>query len=407
MDFSMSDEQKVFQRTVREYCQRNVEPRAREIDESGNGIPEEIIRGLADIGVFGCTIPEEYGGSAPPGEEMQYANIAIHEIARADLSVSLPVHTLLTIGWGGQFLKLYAREEVKREILPRLASGEWFWGVAVTEPQGGSDVAAMKSTAARGDGKFIINGEKAYISGVTESRVRGGGHCALFVTDRAKGIRGGMTLMAVIPNMLNGLDTTTYKEMGRMGLSSGGFFYNDSEIPERYVLGEEGNGFFRCMEGFNMARALVASACLGVAEKCLEMSADYVKQRTAFGQPVGKFEGISFQMAEDYTRLEMLKLLLQKGCWMIDKYYAEPSSLLQKEINTVIAQCKWMAPLTAVEIAQHAIMWHGAFGYTRECPLEMALRGLMSYVAGAEGAANIMKLIVVRDVFGSDLLATR
>jgi acyl-CoA dehydrogenase len=407
MEFRMSDEQKAFERVVREYCQKNVEPRSREIDEAEAGIPEDMIKGLADIGVFGCTIPEEYGGSAPPGEEMQYASIAIREIARAELSVSLPVYTLLTIGWGGQFLKLYAREELKEEILPKLASGEWFWGVCVTEPGGGSDVAAIKSTATKKDGKFRIDGEKAYISGVTESQVRGGGHCGLFYTDRARGIKGGMTLMALIPNMLNGVTTTTYKEMGRMGLSSGGFFYSGTEVPERYVLGEEGKGFYYCMEGFNIARALVASACLGTAEKCLEMSVDYVRQRMAFGQPIGKFEGVSFQMAEDYTRLEMLKLLLQKGCWMIDKHYSEPSSVAQKDINVVIAQCKWMAPLIAVEVAQHAIMWHGAFGYTRECSLEMALRGLMSYVAGAEGATNIMKLIVVRDAFGNDMVATR
>jgi len=162
MEFTMSDEQKLFKRTVREYCHKNVEPRARQIDEAEAGIPDDIIKGLADIGIFGCTIPEEYGGSAPQGEEMQYANIAIHEIARAELSVSLPVYTLLTIGWGGQFLKLYAREEVKREILPKLASGEWFWGISITEPGGGSDVAAIKTTATKKDGKFIINGEKAY-----------------------------------------------------------------------------------------------------------------------------------------------------------------------------------------------------------------------------------------------------
>jgi len=190
MEFGMSDEQKVFKRTVREYCQRNVEPRAREIDEAEAGIPNDIMKGLADIGVFGCTIPEAYGGSAPPGEEMQYANIAVHEIARAELSMSLPVYTLLTIGWGGQFLRLYAREEVKKEILPKLASGEWFWGISVTEPAGGSDVAALKTTATKKGGKFIINGEKAYISGGTESQVRGGGHCSLFVTDPAKGIKG-------------------------------------------------------------------------------------------------------------------------------------------------------------------------------------------------------------------------
>jgi len=404
MEFRMSDEQKIFQGTMREYCQKNIEPRAREIDEAEAGIPDDIIKGLADIGVFGCTIPEEYGGSAPPGEEMQYANIAIHELARAELGMSVPVYTLLNIGWGGQFLKLYAKEEVKREILPKLASGEWFWGVAVTEPGGGSDVAAIKTKAIKKDGKFVINGEKAYISGVTECQVRGGGHCSLFITDPAKGIKGGMTLMAVMPNMVKGITTTTYKDMGRMGLSTGGIYYSDTEIPEKYVLGEEGRGFYHCMEGFNIARAVVTSACLGAAERCLEMSADYIKQRTAFGNPIGKFQGVSFQIAEDYTRLEMLKLLLQKGCWMIDKYYSEPGSFTHKDINVVIAQCKWMAPHLAVDIVKNAMMWHGAFGYTKECPLEMAMRGVMSYVVGAEGATNIMKLIVVRDVFGKEMM---
>lgn len=407
MEFRLPAEQKIFQRTLREYCQKNIEPRAREIDEKGSGIPDEMLRGLADLGVFGVCIPEEYGGSAIPGEEMQYASIAIHELSRAELSMAVPVYTLLTIGWGGQFLKLYAKDEVKREILPKLASGEWFWGICVTEPGGGSDVAAIKTTAIKRDGNFVINGEKAYISGVTESQGRGGGHCSLFVSDPAKGVRGGMTLVAVIPNRLNGITTTTYKEMGRLGLSSGGFVYNDSKVPEKYVLGEEGEGFYHCMEGFNIVRALVAAACLGATEKCLEMSTQYVKQRTAFGRSIGKFEGISFQMAEDYTRLEMLKLLLQKGCWMIDRYYSEPGSFTQKEINVVIAQCKWLAPLLAAEVAQHAMIWHGAAGYTKELPLEMALRGAMSYVVGAEGAANIMKLIIVREVFGEELLATR
>jgi acyl-CoA dehydrogenase len=191
-----------------------------------------------------------------------------------------------------------------------------------------------------------------------------------------------------------------------MGLSSGGFAYSDTEVSDKYILGEEGRGFYHCMEGFNAARALVVSACLGAAEKCLEMSADYVKQRTAFGRPIGQNQGISFQIAEDYTRLEMLKLLLQKGCWMIDQYYSHPGSITRQEINVVISQCKWLAPHLATEIVHHAIMWHGAFGYTRECGLEMALRGLMSYVAGAEGATNIMKIIVVRDVFGKEMLAT-
>lgn len=290
--------------------------------------------------------------------------------------------------------------------MPKLASGEWFWGINVTEPGGGSDVAALKTTATKQGSKYIINGEKAYISGVEEAFTqRGGGHNSLFVTSPEKGHRG-MTFFA-IPAKLPGVSTTVYKDMGRMGLSTGGFVYKDVELDEKYVLGEVDRGFYLCMEGFNVARAVVAAACLGGAEKCLEIGLEYVKQRMAFGKPIGKFEGISFEMAEDYTRLEMLKLLLQKGCWMIDQYNQDHSSFTQKEINPIIAQCKWLAPQLGVEIAKHAMMYHGAFGYTKDSPLEMAMRGIMSYVAGAEGAANIMKLIVVRDCLGEEIVATR
>jgi len=400
MDFKMPPEQLQFKKAVRDYCERNIAPRSREIDEKETGIPGDIIRGLADIGVFGCTIPEKYGGCAVPGEEMQYANIAIHEIARAELSMSLPVYTLLTIGWGGFFLNLYAREEVKQEVLPKLAAGEWAWGIAVTEPGGGSDVGAIKTTARRQGDKFIVNGEKAYISLVKESQVVGGGHCSLFVTDPAKGLRGGMTLLGVKPNAVKGMTPTTYKDMGRMGLSTGGFIYENVEVPDKYVLGEEGKGFYRCMEGFNAARAVVSAACLGGAEKCLEIATEYAKQRKAFGQTLSSFEGVSFDLVDLYTRLDLLKLQLQRACWMIDRYYAEPGSFSFKEINAVIAQCKWLSPLLAVETAQKAMIVLGAFGYTRESPLEMAMRGVMSYVVGAEGAGNIMKIIIARDALG-------
>jgi acyl-CoA dehydrogenase len=331
---------------------------------------------------------------------MQYANIAIHEIARAELSMSLPVYTLLTIGWGGFFLNLYAKEEVKQEVLPKLASGEWAWGIAVTEPGGGSDVGAIKTTAKRQGSKFVVNGEKAYISLVKETQVVGGGHCSLFLTDPAKGLRGGMTLIGVKQNDVKGISPTTYKDMGRMGLSTGGFIYQDVEVPDKYVLGEEGKGFYHCMEGFNAARAVVAAACLGGAEKCLEIAVEYSKQRLAFGQTLSKFEGVSFDLVDVHTRLDLLKLNLQKACWMIDRFYAEPGSYSFKDINTIIAECKWLSPLLAVETAQKAMITLGAFGYTKESPVEMAMRGAMSYVVGAEGAGNIMKLIIARDARG-------
>ena len=263
-------------------------------------------------------------------------------------------------------------------------------------------MAAIKTTATRKGNKYVLNGEKAYISQVKESQSRGGGHSSLVLTDPSKGLKGGMSMMAIMPNQLKGMTSTTYKDMGRMGLSTGGFVYKNSEIDARYLIGQEGKGFYLCMEGFNPARALVASACLGAAERCLEIAADYAKQRYAFGQPISKFQGVNFMLADKYQELDVTKLNLQRGCWMIDKYYEEPGSFTQKQINVVIAECKLVAPILSVEIIKQAIMTLGAFGYTKESPLEMAMRGVMSYVSGAEGSMNIMRTIINRDVFGPE-----
>ncbi len=154
------------------------------------------------------------------------------------------------------------------------------------------------------------------------------------------------------------------------------------------------------MDGFNAARVLVAAACLGGAEKALEISGEYTAQRTTFGKPLGKWEGISFEMADDWMQLDMLKLNLLRGAWMIGYESQNPGTFSRKDINVVISTCKCLSPTLGHEIARHGMMYHGAFGYTKETPLEMLLRGVMSYEVGAEGGLNIMRGIIARDVWG-------
>ena len=403
MDFRLSTEQALFQRTVREFAERALQPRARQIDSARQGIPDEIIREMAGLGLFGVTIPEEYGGAAMPGDEIVYATLAIHELARADLSMSVPVYTLLCQGWGF-LLARHGTEEAKREILPRVASGEWFLGIATTEAGGGSDLANIKSTARHDGDRLVINGEKTYISGAEEATSRGGGHLTLFRTDVAAGHRG-MTF-AYVPAGAPGVSTTLLDDVGRGGLSTGAFRYQDVEIPTRYVLGEINRGFYVNMEGFNAARTLVASACVGGAERALEMGRDCVKERVAFGRPLANFEGISFEIAEDRARLEMLRHFLLRSAWMIDQHYKD-GSVTQREINEAVAACKLSAPSLCLDVVKHALMYHGAFGFTKDCPLEMAYRGVLSYLVGAEGGANIMKLIIAREFIGAEAIPYR
>jgi acyl-CoA dehydrogenase len=396
LDFRLTPQQELFRKTVRGFCDEKIFPRSREIDEKGEIIPDDIIKEMVDLGIFGVTIPEEYGGSASSGEELVYAMLAVHEVARGELSMSLPVYTLLNLGWSFLIVR-HGSEELKKEVLPNIASGKWFIGVSTTESGGGSDLANIKTTAKKVGDHYLINGEKTYISGVTEATRRGGGHLTLFRTAPELGTKG-MTF-AYVPAKSPGVSTTLFKDMGRMGLSTGGFAFKDVQIPSKYVLGQENRGFYVNMEGFNVARVLVASACLGGAEKCLELGADYVKRRVLFGRPLAKFEGISFEMAEDFTELELTKNLLLKGAWMIDQHYKD-GSFSNKEINQTIAMCKLRAPLLAVEIVKHSMMYHGALGYSKETPMEMCMRGLMSYVVGAEGGANIMKIIIARELLG-------
>jgi len=396
LDFRLTPQQELFKKTVRGFCDEKLFPRSREIDEKEAGIPEELIKEMVELGIFGVTIPEQYGGSASPGEEMVYAMLAVHEIARGELSMSLPVYTLLNLGWSYLIVR-HGSDELKKEVLPKIASGEWFIGICTTEPGGGSDLANIKTTAKKAGNDYVINGEKTYISGVVEATKRGGGHLTLFRTAPELGNKG-MTF-AYVPAKLPGMTYTTFRDMGRMGLSTGGFSYKDVKIPAKYVLNKENRGFYVNMEGFNVARVLVASACLGGAEKCLELGVDYVKRRVLFGRPLANFEGISFEIAEDLTELELVKNMLLRGAWMIDQHYKD-GSFSNKEINQTIAFCKLRAPLLGVEIVKHAMMYHGALGYSKDSPLEMCMRGLMSYVVGAEGGANIMKIIIARELMG-------
>jgi acyl-CoA dehydrogenase len=394
----MSPEQELFKRMIREFCEKHVEPRSREIDDKEAGIPDEIVEGLADLGVFGIVIPEEYGGSAPEGEEMTYANIAVQELGRAEMSMALPVYVLLCLGWGFLISK-YGTDQLKEEVLPSVAAGKYFTGIATTEPAGGSDIANIQTSGVHQDGKFIVNGEKAYISGVLEStEQRDGGHITLIRTDPDAGHKGFTFIF--IPAQLPGISYSVYEDIGRMALSTGGFVYKDVEVSDHYVLGEVNRGFYLNMEGFNLARILVSAACVGMTERALEISRDYVSQRVLFGRPLAKFEGISFEIAEDHARLEQLKLYLQYTAWAADTLYKEPGSMTHRELSRIVSICKMTAPTLGAQIAQRCMTHLGAFSYTKECPLGRGLRGIMSYVVGAEGGYHIQKLIIAREYIG-------
>lgn len=396
MEFCFSEEQEIFRRSVREFCEQKLVPRASEIDEKGE-IPREVLEDMAALGLLGITISEEYGGS---GADFITAAIAVEEIARADISMATAVYYLVEAGWGF-LMDRYGSKRVKDEILPDVTKGKKFLGIASTEASGGSDIASISTKMEKKDGKLVINGAKTFISGVREAAKYGGGYVTVVKTSRELKHKG-ISLCYLPVKDIEGVTTSVFKQMGREGISTGTININNVKIPEHYLIGEWNNGFYYVMEGFNCARTLVAAACVGAAEKVLESGVEYLKERRAFGTPLAKFEGIQFQLAENYTRLESSKLLVYKAAWMLDQMYTGNKRFSHKEVNTAVASAKLIAPTAAFDIIKDVLTWYGAYGYTKEAGLEMGLRGVASYIIGAEGAQNIMKIIISRDILGKE-----
>jgi acyl-CoA dehydrogenase len=212
-----------------------------------------------------------------------------------------------------------------------------------------------------------------------------------------------MSFFYVPFNNTKGLSLSFLEEMGRRGMSAGGFLMKDVHVPAEYMLGEENKGFYYAMEGFDYARAIIAVVCIGAALASLETGVEYIKQRKAFTQPIGRYEGVQFKLAEDYARVDAVRLLAYKALWMYEQEQRN-HAIDRFEVTRTIAEAKMLAPVVAFETINDVLQWFGAFGYTLDCPIEMGLRGVRSYML-AEGSTEIMKIIVARELLGKDFMA--
>jgi len=405
MDFRFTEEEELFRRSVREFSEKHIAPIWVDLDEK-RYFPGELYRKMADQGLFGIAIRPEYGG---PGGTMVMAAIAVEEIAYADPSVALAVYTLLQNGWP-LALQVFGGEEAKGEILPRVVKNEAFFGIASTESQGGSDLAGTKVSATKKANSWILNGEKMYISGVGEIKeLPWGGFWLLVRTGPLEQGHKVLTTYAFLAKKegktVEGYEPTLMEEIGRGGLTTGGFNLTNVEIDDKYRIGDVNQGFYLSMEGFNLARILVAAACIGAGRWALDQAREWFKQRKLFGRHISAFQGVSFKFAELYTQLEAAKYFVYKAAWMADKIYLEKDpSFNPMDLNIPASMAKMMAPEACVRAIEETMKWHGAYGYTKESPLYRAWLGTFSYVIGAEGAQNIMRYIIARDVIGREYM---
>jgi acyl-CoA dehydrogenase len=398
LDFNLTAEQEGFRRAVREFCQKEIAPRARAMDTKRE-LDEGLIDMMAAQELLGITIPPEYGG---PGADFVTAALVAEEIARADVSCATAVMYLLTTGWSFLLTK-HATNQLKEELLPKVAKGKSLVGILSTEPQGGSDIAGLRTRIAREPGKLVVNGQKSYISLVREIQRRGGGYLTLGSSEPSLGHRG-MTAV-YMPLDRPGVSTGLVEDMGRMALSTGNIDMKKVELPEHYIVGEWNKGFYVGMEGFQAARVLVSAACIGCWEGVLDMGMSYTKERETFGTSLAKYEGIQFPLVDSYAALEADRLLVYRAAWAVDEMYRKGATKEEsRRVAMLAAQAKLRAPVDAFQGCSTVMDMLGAYGYTTKCDVEMALRGVKSYSAGAEGGQNIMRIIIAREILGDEFV---
>jgi acyl-CoA dehydrogenase len=399
MDFSWTEEQELWRKTVKDFAQKKIKPRVREID-TNKKIPDEIAKEMGKLGLLAPTSSKEYGGA-----ELNWtmACIAAEELGRADISLAVPVLYLVEAAWGF-ILSKYGSKEVKEKYLPKIVSGDAFCGIAVTEPTGGSDIiGAVKTKAVKNENNWILNGEKIFISGVSESFKWGGIHLTLAKTDSSADYKGFSFFALPLKDNPN-IEISLLEDMGRMGISTGGFTMSEVKLPSHHLIGESNKGFYYAMEGFSAARTLIGATCVGAAEAALELGMDYIKTRKAFGRSIGSFEGIQFSLAELYADIESTKLLTYRAAWIMDEMYKK-GNFSHHDVALSAAMSKLRAPVIAFEVMNEVADWLGAIGYTKEYPIEMGIRGVRSYSIGAEGTMNIMKIIIARELLGKEFLS--
>ncbi len=377
MIFEPTDVQAQVAATAGAVAREVVAPAAREGDRSGR-FPMEIVRALGQIGLLAVNVPEELGGAG--AGPVAYV-LAMMEIAAADCAVAV---TMGVTNMVGEIIARYGSREQAEHCCPKLASGEWLAGAfALSEAQAGSDSAGMETRAERRDGRWVLNGAKQWIS----SGDRAGVLIAWARTDPAAGPRGitAFLVEAATPGLTVGHHE---QKMGIRASSTVALSFEDCELPESSVLGAPGEGFKIAMAALDGGRTGIGAQATGTIRAALDASARYVRDRKAFGQPIGEFQAIRFMLADMKTEHDAARLLTLRAAAL-------------KEQGRRFTREASMAKLFASEAAQRAVskavQIHGGYGYTDDFPVERYFRDARVQTI-YEGTSEIQRLVIARDL---------
>jgi glutaryl-CoA dehydrogenase (non-decarboxylating) len=378
MHFELSEEQKIIQNTAKKFAEKEILPTLEE-DEKNHRFRREIVKKMAELGFFGCAIPEEYGGT---GMGFLESVLITEQIAKVSASWRLPMN-MQNIGPAVTVNK-FGSPEQKEKYIPGWVNGESMGFFAITEPNAGSDVAGMSTTATdRGD-HWEINGQKMWISNAPV----GDWGLLYAYTDKSKKYKG---MSCFIINLNTpGITTRAIDKLGLACSPTGEINFEEVKIPKDAILGKEGDGFKICMWMLNNTRISCAAGALGVAGASIEAAIKYANERLQFGKKIGAHQMIQAQIAEMVAEHEAAKLLVYRAAWLKD-------AGLPNQYETSIA--KLVASEAAVHAANEAMKILGSYGYSKEYPVERYYRDCKSLQI-VEGTSNIQKLIISRIALG-------
>ena len=379
MDFSLSEEQQLLKKTVREFAESELRPHSREWDERQE-FPREVFTKLGQMGLMGVVWPQEYGGSGMT--TLDFA-VVMEELARVDAGVALSVAAHNSLSSGHIFLA--GSEEQKKKYLAPLARGEKVGCWGLTENSAGSDAGGTKTTATRGADCWVLNGSKTFITNgrVADTAV------VMAVTDRSKEKKGISAF--IVERGTKGFRSG--KKEDKLGVRSSDtseLVFEDCRIPAANILGKEGYGFVDTLRILDRGRIGIAAFSVGIAQAALEASHRYATDRRQFGHAIADFQAIQFKIADMVTKVEAARLLTWKAAVLRDS---------GKEHTAESSMAKLFASEAAVEVAMEAVQIHGGYGYIKDYPVERYLRDSKLGTIG-EGTSEVQRLVIARELLG-------
>ena len=390
MSFELSEDHEQFRRTVHDFAEKEIAPHAAQWDRDHH-FPVDVVQKMGQLGLFGLNAPEEYGGA---DGDFTSLCVAIEELGRVDQSLGITLEA--AVGLGINPILAFGTDEQKQTWLPDLVEGRKLAGFGLTEPGAGSDAGATKTKAELRDGEWVINGSKQFITN-SGSEITS----LVTVTARTGEVEGGdgekkaEISTIIVPSDTEGFTAEkAYDKLGWHASDTHPLSFSDARVPESNLLGERGRGFAQFLAILDDGRVAIAALAVGCIQACLEMSLAYAGERTTFGAPIGRKQGVAFQIADIEVMLAASRQLTYKAAWMKDSM-TNGGGASMKEFKQAASIAKLYATESAVTATRIATQVFGGYGFMEEYPVARFYRDAKVLEIG-EGTSEVQRMLIAR-----------